>query len=1112
MKTIPPPCPEPETGPKYWRGLDQLAETPEFREWAAREFPAGASELADPVTRRHFVKIMSASFLLAGLGTTGCRRPVEKIQPFAKQPEGYVHGVPQHYATAMPTRTGAVPLVVKSHEGRPVKVEGNPDCLSDRGGTDRFSQASVLNLYDPDRATRFLKSGKTVSREAALDHLSGLAASGKAVSGRGVAFLLGRGPSPSRARLLQSIASQWSQARFYVDEPVDFSVHQEAASLAFGQPLLPDYQFGAARVILSLDGDFLGEEDLVHRNIAGFAAGRRLMKADDPLNRLYVVEGLMSLTGVNADHRLRLAPGLVWPLAAMVLAELFEQTQAQKVDERAEPTRKSLLELAAPVAAHAPWVKECVADLLAHRSEALVVAGIRQPLAVHLVAMVCNFVLGAVGKTMVLRAAPELLPPNTAGLAELAAALQAGEVETLVILGKNPVYDAPADLDWANTQRKAKQVVRLGYYEDETGAGVDWHYPEAHYLESWGDARTADGTLVPVQPLIQPLFGGLTELEFLARLAGLTPVSAYDQVRATFSALVAGANDEVWKRFLHDGFQPGTAYVEAKGEPAWEVVVPRILAAPATTVPTAQSLEVVFHRDYSLDDGRYANNGWLQELPDPVTKMTWENVVMMSWATAKSLNLDVKTRFPDNRVVVPRVRVQVGERWVEGPVWVQPGMADYVVALALGYGRAKPGRVGRGCGYNAYAVRVRDGLHCASGSRVTATGKTWELATTQTHWTMEGRPVVREANLEQYRKNGAFARAMNMHEPPVNESLYPNPLDARKADSVHQWAMVVDLTACVGCSACVVACQSENNIPIVGKEQVIRSREMHWLRIDRYYSGDPRRSADEQMADPQVVTQPVMCQHCESAPCESVCPVNATVHDEEGLNVMAYNRCVGTRYCSNNCPYKVRRFNFFDYHKRPLDQLYKSPLITFTDGEWEVKRWFKDRTASSRKADEWELAKLAKNPDVSVRMRGVMEKCTFCVQRLEQAKIAQKVKAGASSDIMVPDGGVKAACQQACPAGAIAFGNMKDPSSEVSRLRAHERNYSVLEFLLTKPRTTYLARVRNPNPKMPAAHEMPLSAREYGEAQHQEDPFAVHGSGHTGASKDSHGTSAKGGH
>jgi Fe-S-cluster-containing dehydrogenase component len=485
----------------------------------------------------------------------------------------------------------------------------------------------------------------------------------------------------------------------------------------------------------------------------------------------------------------------------------------------------------------------------------------------------------------------------------------------------------------------------------------------------------------------------------------------------------------------------------------------------------------VFHRDYSLDDGRYNNNGWLQELPDPVTKLAWDNAVLMSRKTAADLGLKNSDM----------VEVQLGGRSVRGPVWVQPGFVDYSLGLALGYGRTKTGRVGVGTGFNAYALRTSANPHFAAGASLRALNETYPLSCTQNHWSMEGRPIIREANLEQFKEKPRFAKNMEVEEAEVVKPMYPNPLDQLKKSGIHQWGMAIDLSRCVGCSACMLACQSENNVPIVGKEQINRGREMHWLRIDRYYSGRPRQEnffetfttdQDEQfdpwIDDPQVVTQPMLCQHCEAAPCENVCPVNATSHDQEGLNVMTYNRCVGTRYCSNNCPYKVRRFNYFDYNKRPIGKFYLGPF-------------------GHRKNDEWDLLKMIKNPDVSVRMRGVMEKCTYCIQRIEHAKIAQKTKAGASGDVRVPTDSFTTACAQACPAGAFVFGNLLDPASRVSKLKKLDRNYSVLELLYTRPRTTYLARIRNPNPNMPDSlySQGPLSLREY-EHKHG-NPFQEEG-------------------
>jgi molybdopterin-containing oxidoreductase family iron-sulfur binding subunit len=591
------------------------------------------------------------------------------------------------------------------------------------------------------------------------------------------------------------------------------------------------------------------------------------------------------------------------------------------------------------------------------------------------------------------------------------------------------------------------------------------------------------------------LFGGLTELEVLARIAPLERVNPYDIVRETF-ARYAGSDEERWKRFLHDGFlaESGGRLVDVQFD--WAKAARAMGQLRAANPPSADRLELVFYRDAKVDDGRYVNNGWLQEMPDPVTKLTWENVILLSQGTADALGLRIVDRN-NNNLKTPVVQIEVGGRKLTGPAWIQPGMADFVVGLALGYGQSKAGRVGQGSGYNAYPLRVSASPHLLVGAQLTGTDRQHPLATTQNHWSMEGRPIVREANLEGYRANPHFAQAMDMHLPAESRPLYPNPMDIPGKDgltprerALHQWGMSIDLNACTGCSACVIACQSENNVPIVGKDQVRRQREMHWLRVDRYYAGP--------VAAPQMVSQPMACLHCESAPCESVCPVNATVHDEEGLNLMVYNRCVGTRYCSNNCPYKVRRFNFFDYNRRPLDRLYESPLASSTEGAWELKRWFENPDRGSRPHDEFELTKLVKNPDVTVRMRGIMEKCTYCIQRIEQSKIARKVAAGAGGDVVVRDGEVRTACQQACPAEAIVFGNLQDAGSAVSRQKALDRNYLVLEFLATRPRTSYLARVRNPNARMPGATTEPLTTQQYFENNppHHGPPGAEpHGTG-----------------
>ncbi len=1031
----------PSNGKRYWRSLDELADTPEFKDWLHREFPQGAGEFEDGVSRRHFVKIMSASFALAGLGImgAGCRRPEEKLEPFGQQPENYTFGEPEYYATAMPTRTGAVPLVVKSYEGRPIKIEGNALYPGSNGGTDCYAQASILNLYDPDRAKRFTKDGKTVSREEALKFLDDLSAKFSANQGEGLAFLAESGTSPSRARLQKLIAGKFPKSQWFTYDAIDSGIHQRAATQAFGRPVRPIYHFDKARVILSLDCDFLGTEDDAHDHIRRFVKSRN---PGDSMSRLYVVESLFTLTGASADHRMRVPASTL----SKVADEMFAQVTGS-----------------APFLQR--WISDCVKDLLAHRGQVLVVAGQRQPMEVHLLAHAINSALGAIGNTLTLLPTTEMAGTDLKSLDGCAA-------DTLVILGGNPVYH----LNWSPKQRP-KTVVRLGYYEDETAEKSDWNFPAAHYLESWGDATTSDGMLVPIQPLIQPLFGGLTELEFLARIAGESRTNPHDIVRATFAG-----SEEAWKQFLFNGFLADSAPKPVIGR--FSAKIPPIKdLAPATG-----NLDVIFHRDAKMDDGRYANNGWMQELPDPVTKMTWDNAVLVSRKTARELDVQ-------NGDVV---EITLNGRRVRGPIWTQPGMADYSLGLALGYGREGAGRVGAGVGFNAY--KIFSGKYIETGATVHKTGETRLIACTQNHWSMEGRPAVREANLEEFSKDPNFAKQMHEKEPPVVAPLYPNPLDEAKKTALHQWGLTVDLTACVGCGTCVVACQSENNIPIVGKDQIHRGREMHWMRIDRYYTAPPatKSVADEFQKDSaqqfeawiddvQAVNQPVMCQMCEAAPCENVCPVSATSHDQEGLNVMTYNRCIGTRYCSNNCPYKVRRFNYLDFNKRPLADLkgplYPTPLLHRTDGKWDLLSWWKHPERSGmRHEDEWDLIRMAKNPDVTVRMRGVMEKCTYCVQRIQKAEIAQKVKAGASDNVKLKEseGTIpKTACQQACPAGAIVFGDISDPNSTVSGLKRNARNYALLGDLLVKPRTTYLARIRNPNPAMLDYRKWPYSFQEY---------------------------------
>jgi molybdopterin-containing oxidoreductase family iron-sulfur binding subunit len=1016
---------EPAPGGKsYWRSLDERVDTPAFREWVAERFPHSMRALLDGgVDRRRFLHLMAASLGLAGL--TGCRRPELPALPYTRPPEEVVPGLPTYYATAMPRPGFASPLLVESHEGRPTKIEGNPRHPQSGGASDTFAQASVLGLYDPDRSTAVRRGGERSTWEAydafATSHFATL----RARKGGGLHVLCGDVASPSLDLVREHVRAVMPETSWYTYEPVDQANARAGAVLAFGTPVVPRYRFERAEVVLALDADILGREDDGGRHVRGFADARRTEKAGGPSNRLYVVESRYSLTGGAADHRLRLASSQVADYARALARELL--TSGDDTAASAPPALRAALLAQRPSAAlDSRWIHEVAADLRAHRARSVIVAGRGQPPLVHALAHALNEALGNFGKTVELRAVPPV--EDAESLVKLTEAIGKKQVETLVILDVNPVYNAPADLDFAARFRTIPTTICLALYPDETSRLASWHLPAAHYLESWGDARTGDGSVVPVQPLIEPLFGGRTALEVLARLAGYDTFTPYEIVRRAFrkvSGVDAAGFEARWRRYLHDGMLENSALPTAQPALQSDLIAKALAdAPPARTPPSAENLELVFDRDARVDDGRYANNGWLQEVPDPVTKLTWDNAAVLSPKTARVLGV----------ASGDLVRLELGGRSLEIAALVVPGQAEFSVSVPLGYGRTAAGRVGNGVGFNAYTLRTTTALDIAVGGKLTRTGRRYPLACTQDHFTMEGRDLVRELTLADLAHPPAPA---GEHEANVRESDRAI-LTAPALDGAHQWGMAIDLNTCIGCNACTVACQSENNIPIVGKGEVARGREMHWIRIDRYFSG----SED----DPGLVHQPVACVHCENAPCEVVCPVNATVHSDEGLNVQAYSRCIGTRYCLNNCPYKVRRFNFFNYNERPLDHLRLGPLT---------------------EKGMAETLKMQKNPDVTVRIRGVMEKCTYCVQRIERAKIGARVEAGASPHTAVRDGTIVPACAQACPAQAIVFGDVSDPESRVSKVKRQSRNYTLLGELNTRPRTTYLARVRNPNPRMP---------------------------------------------
>lgn len=1117
------------TGPRYWRSLDELAETPGFKQQMAREFPEGADNL-NGVDRRRFFKLMAASFALGGVGlAAGCRRPEKHILPYGKSVEHIIPGLPLYYASAVPMRRNAVPILAETHQGRPTKIEGNPTYAPYGGATNAFAQASVLDLYDPDRATTHTLKGSAATAAQINDLLAAIGSDAKASRGAGLVFLAESSGSPTRERLVSRLKRElpeavWAEYDAVIDEP-----SPAAARAVFGRDVKPLYRFAKAKRVVSLDADFFCSDAGSIGYTRDFAKARKALTPDAEINRLYAVESTFTLTGSMADHRLRLASSHLLAFAAALHGAVTGSDQLAKLTQGL--TFKD----------QEKWLAACAADLLKHKGESLIVAGAHLPAEVQGIVYALNVALGAVGNTVDFVAIPA---SQAAGIAEVVSALNAGSVKTLILLGGNPAYDAPADLDFAAAMQKAGQVVRLGYYVDETSAAVPAgaHLAATHYLETWADARTADGTIVPVQPMILPLFGGLSEIEVLARILGESKPDGYSLVYQTITGLNAlgGVEGEKgFRQFLHDGLLANSAFpsVEVSVNAAGLNELLRNAKAPVAVDKDA--LEIRFFADSKMDDGRFANNGWLQECPDPLTKISWDNAILISPRLAKDLNIDPKgsmiqiVRKDFGSFQQGKENAFIGELTVNGrtlraPIHIQPGMSNYTVAIALGYGRTVTGRVGTAVGANAYLLRSSDSLGYATGAKLTVlTDRVHILANTQEHWSMEGRDIVREANVEEFHKNPGFVAGMGMeaHSPAVYGDLTPEEfakltreqraeITSRRAqttprggslmetpdfsgpdaflDGVHQWGMSIDLNTCIGCNACIVACQAENNIPIVGKDQVVRGREMHWIRLDRYYSDGKLEAAAfggesnaELPEDPQVSLQPMLCQHCELAPCETVCPVNATVHDQEGLNTMAYNRCIGTRYCANNCPYKVRRFNFFDYNQRQLDSLYMGPLA---------------------KKGMPELVKMVKNPDVTVRMRGVMEKCTFCVQRIQAAKIAQKVKAGASADVVVPDGTFTVACAQACPADSIVFGNIKDPTTRVSKMKALEQNYQLLGYLNTRPRITYMGKLRNPNREMPDFYELPLSREEYNSKAH---PAGLHGHDqaspeHSGPGHDTH--------
>jgi len=1016
-----------KTGKRYWRTIDELADTPEFQDALQREFPQHASEWVDSVSRRGFMKLMGASIALAGL--TGCtKQPDEPIYPYVKQPENLVLGKPVYFATAHPFPMGSVPLLVKSDAYRPIKVDGNPEHPMNHGTTDAYTQGTLLGLYDPDRSQRVLYRGETRDYVNFVADFTAMLESKKASGGQGLYFLSGTVTSPTLAAQWKNASTKYPNARWIQYDPVNRDSARTASKQAFGDYVDAQYKIDQADVIVSLDADFLS--GLWHPGFLKLAADyskRRSLNPGVEMNRLYVVESTPSTTGYKAEHRLRMRASQMEAFASALESAIGAGSGASTGSWNEEQTA---------------YLNALAKDLKANSGKCVVIPGEQAAPGVHLAAIAMNQALGNVGKTVVYTETVNPMPSvQTEDLKQLVGDLNAGKVDWLVILDTNPVYSAPADLEFEKALGHAKTVAHLGLYVDETGEAADWHINGTHYLEIWSDVRAYDGTVSIVQPMIDPLYGGKSAHHIVQRLLADPEMSPNAAVQQTWQAELGGKSvdqngdihnglDPQWRKALHDGWIANTAF-------APKSVSAKNTAPAAAPAGDSSALEVIFRPDPTIYDGRYANLGWMQELPKPITNLSWDNAALMSISTLAKLNA----------VESDVIEIDYQGRKIKASAMVMPGHPDQSITIYLGYGRRNSGRVGTGPGFDAFPIRLAGSPLFAVGATAKKTGEAYECASTKSHYidersmfarkygfeeeakeakpdatphSLEGREgeqrgIIRFATLEEYRKNPGFATDGEDEEvPPKSTTLFP----AWDYSKGYQWALSIDLNSCVGCNACIVSCYAENNLAVVGKHEVQVGRDMQWIRIDTYFEGD--------LDKPKAYFQPMTCQMCENAPCEQVCPVGATVHSPEGLNLMLYQRCVGTRYCSNNCPYKVRRFNWL---------------------------LFSDYTTPS--------LKLMRNPDVTVRSRGVMEKCTYCVQRISAAKIRADIE-----NRNIADGEIVTACQQACPTQAITFGNINDKNSRVSKIKAQERNYTVLADLNTRPRTSYIAGVVNPNPDL----------------------------------------------
>lgn len=1006
----------------YWKSLNELAKNKEYQKYAEREFPEDASELTDQVSRRSFLRVMGASIALAGFAS--CRKPVQKILPFSKQPEDQVLGAPNFYATSMPFQDTVAGLLIENNEGRPSKVEGNELHPSSLGKTSIYHQAAILGMYDPDRSRHPRRNGEQVS----YDDFADFAASHFAETSRNILFISDASSSPTRHRLKTDIQSRFPNSQWVIHEPFNDDNRVEGTNLAFGQRLRTVNHFDEASIVVSFDDDFMTPSG--HKNSVEaarqFSMARHVNGVEDTMCRLYSIENSYSITGSMADHRLRLKSSEIEAMVFALAARLSRNLNG--LDAFSGYSNDF---------SNHEMVETLANELIVNRSDTILTAGTGHSPAVHAAISALNSALGNIGSTVTLYELPfQNNTDNTSTFNDAVSQAQSGAFDTVVIIGSNPVFTAAADLQFADALSNVETKIHLSEYVNETSRACDWHVNKAHFMEAWGDGHAYTGQRSIIQPQIAPLFDGVSDIEFLYTILNGEAGNGYDLVRDTWDDVFSGNFENNWERTLHDGIND-----DSESFPTANVSIQSGFASqisPMLDTGITDGIEITIKPDPTLFDGRFANNGWLQELPDPMTKITWDNVALMSPATADSLGLPTERSFSSDEV--PVVRIDTGDGAIEIAAWVQPGHADNSITLYAGYGRNTIGRVADGVGVNVYPLRTTGSPYFRTAD-VSATGQVYEIACTQDHNSIEGRDMVRAATLDEYRENPNFSSYESVHGyevPGIEEAELDGDDHLAKGGPISlfdeqygpdyqpQWGMAIDLNTCFGCGVCTIACQAENNIPVVGKREVSRRRIMHWIRTDRYYEGD----AD----NPGVYHQPVPCMHCELAPCEQVCPVAATVHSEDGMNQMTYNRCIGTRYCANNCPFKVRRFNFFNYSDEYL-----------TTG------------------DDPEIIQMAMNPEVTIRFRGVMEKCSYCVQRVNRAKFLSRKETGSRKP---EDGAVKTACQQACPADAISFGDLTDRESVVSQHKMNERNYVMLEEINVRPRTSYLAKLRNPNPEL----------------------------------------------